>query len=53
MPVDVRHTHTCCKTNGWLKLIEDEKIYKFFNKTPMMCTCINRLTYTQHEISIK
>ena len=22
-----------------------------FNKTPMMCTCINRLTYTQHEIS--
>ena len=39
--------------NQWLKLIEDEKIYIIFNKTPMMCTCINRLTYTQHEISIK
>ena len=30
MPVDVRHTQICCKTNGWLKLIEDEKIYKYF-----------------------
>ena len=44
------YTKKSCKTNG-LKLIEDEKLYIIFNKTPMMCTCINRLTYTQHEIS--